>query len=351
MMNRWLKIIGVAVLTSMLFTGCGGGGGGSSSGTPVVDTNTTDTNTTPPITSTTAPIFGSAGGIVEINASDINVSIPVYDATANNDENVTYSLVAGASTFNITAKDGNVTFKTVPNMSGSFFKDYNVTIRATNDLNTTLTTDLNVSLHVVRDVISLGSYGNLILPIQVGGKWFYYLDRDKNGLAGNSSVANNDDVNASFVYTTFVQDINGTTGTVTVNGFKTTNTYRYATLNGIKVALPTSGTGNASESDTSYNLTNNTVSYTDLAKIWDTYNTQTTSLMSFGWMNNAYWSATPSATAHALVWIGAGTAVDIYDNPIANADGVVDGSTYIVSPHTGNVDGSNGYIALEVVTP
>ena len=83
-------------------------------------------------------------------------------------------------------------------------------------------------------VIDLGSLGKLTAPVQVdGGKWFYYWDRNGDGISDWAG----DSVSHVALNGIFTQDVNGVVGP---NG-STDDTYRYATLNGVRVALPTSG--------------------------------------------------------------------------------------------------------------
>ncbi|MFA6014096.1 MAG: Ig-like domain-containing protein [Gallionellaceae bacterium] len=151
-------------------------------------------------------------------------------------------------------------------------------------------------------VIDLGAtYGKLIKPVNVDGNWFYFWDRSGNGVADGGMVidtATHDQLDALFT-----QDINGVTG----GGGNTTDTYRYATLNGIQLALPTLGwTGiNASPSNTAIGNTatptqgdtaiNST--YNDLASIWDAFNANNDGTPS-GWINDEYWSATAGGAGH-----------------------------------------------------
>ena len=84
----------------------------------------------------------------------------------------------------------------------------------------------------------MGSYGQLIAPVQVEGKWYYYWDRNDNG--NNTGDYYNYNASSGFfplseIYNLFKQDINGAAGA------STNDTYRYATVNGIKLALPTFG--------------------------------------------------------------------------------------------------------------
>ena len=81
-------------------------------------------------------------------------------------------------------------------------------------------------------VLDLGpSYGKLIAPVEIdGGKWFYHWDRNGNGDSSDDSIPRYE------LNTLFNADSQGVKGPAF-----TTDTYRYATLNGILLALPTYG--------------------------------------------------------------------------------------------------------------
>jgi hypothetical protein len=88
-------------------------------------------------------------------------------------------------------------------------------------------------------VIDLGEgNGQLIAPVQVdGGKWFYHWD-----ISGDGTAKDQDDTGQPKDYVLgwrlhdiFRNDVNGDVGP------GTSETYRYATLNGIPLALPTIG--------------------------------------------------------------------------------------------------------------
>jgi hypothetical protein len=131
----------------------------------------------------------------------------------------------------------------------------------------------------------------------------------------------------------FNKDINGNaTNTVTnADGLIGTNeTYRYATLNGVQVALPTyggpvNGSGNAlptgvykNGTSASNNTTTDNPTYNDLLAIWDSQNGAGTSSnvsgVPAGWQATGYWSATPSASGHANVNLNNGNVNDNNDN-------------------------------------
>ncbi|MDD2829059.1 MAG: hypothetical protein PHW18_05740 [Sulfuricurvum sp.] len=282
-----VKILTTLILSGLLFLGCGGG---SATTTPTA----------------TAPVFSSATVADDLLDGNFTTSTIVYDATANNDLNITYTLATGVGSndlFNI-ASDGNVTFKALPTISGAH-NDYNLTITATDTANNH--TDQNVTLRVMNDVIDLGAtYGFLIAPVHVGGKWFYYWDRSGDGTNANIGSLNGglDITTHDILDGLFNHDINGTVNTTVANydgAYGTTNDYRYATINGVSVVLLTTGTGLANEGAW-YSLNDNLTSYTDLAAVWDAHNTGVgTSGTPAGWQDYAYWSATPSTNGHALM--------------------------------------------------
>ena len=99
--------------------------------------------------------------------------------------------------------------------------------------------------HAGDATIDLGRYGKLINPVQVdGGKWYYYWDRSGDGTAANSGSLNGgtDLVNRSVTNNIFNKDINGNANPKAAAGSwdsYTTQTYRYAAIKGVHLALPT----------------------------------------------------------------------------------------------------------------
>jgi hypothetical protein len=127
----------------------------------------------------------------------------------------------------------------------------------------------NIASPAGNPTIDLG-IGQLIAPVNVDGKWYYVLDLDASGTVGGV----NDMVSHDYLDTIFNQDVSGTTNPDLVSG--TTDTYRFATLNGVRVALPTIGetpvnqewhNGTAIATDGVNNPT-----YDDLLAIWDAFN-------------------------------------------------------------------------------
>ena len=175
-----------------------------------------------------------------------------------------------------------------------------------------------------QSVIDLDSYGKLIAGVQVEGKWYYHWDRSGDGTNANTGSLNGgvDYTNHDVLDGIFKYDINGNLNTDS----NTDNTYRYATLNGVKVALPTYGGANEIATDTGYkagtavsnNTTTDNPTYNDLLAIWDSYNGATTGTniagVPSGWFTNNYWSATRSDSGHANVYLKGGAVGDNGDS-------------------------------------
>ncbi|MFH1020489.1 MAG: Ig-like domain-containing protein [Pseudomonadota bacterium] len=143
-----------------------------------------------------------------------------------------------------------------------------------------------------------GDEGLLIAPVLVDGKWYLHWDRSGNGTSGNIGALNggSDFTAHNTLDAIFTEDSSGNANP----GVDTTDTYRYATLNGVRVVLPTQGDGQSGIGGW-YTLVNNGA-YTDLAEIWDTYNTGVpTDGMPSGWAAGWYGTATPSLNGHAGV--------------------------------------------------
>ena len=161
----------------------------------------------------------------------------------------------------------------------------------------------------VASVINLGSgNGLLIAPVQVdGGKWYYYWDRDGSGSANIADYfSSSGNYTFSQLFAVFKEDVNG------VVGASTNNTYRYATLNGVRLALPTIGGSDglpygpngigSLQPNTSVVLNEVNNAYDDLLAIWDAYAAWNNSYYSGyygwngappGWSGDSYISATP----------------------------------------------------------
>jgi hypothetical protein len=193
--------------------------------------------------------------------------------------------------------------------------------------------------------IDLGASGKLIAHIKVEGKWYYYWDR-----SGNGTMANTGGLNGGVDYTThdvlvaiFNKDSSGVTNSTVINAdgnYGTTDTYGFATINSVNLALPKAGgvigTVYGSKGIGAYQpgtaIAKNTVAdnptYDDLLAVWDSRNGTSTGTLTSGtpsgWLANNYWSATPSASGHACVNLNNGNVND-------------------------NNDTNNNYVALEVL--
>ena len=290
---------------------------GSLTATKAVVITVTNVNEAPVMTSASTASFAENG------------TGTVYTATATDvDSGTTLAYSVGgtdAALFNINATTGAVTFKTAPNYevptdSGAN-NVYYITVAASDGVNISASQAITITVTNVGEagesVIDLGSYGKLIAPVQVdGGKWYYYWDR-----SGDGSNANTGSLNGGLDHTThdvldaiFNQDINGVVG----GGGNTTDTYRYATINGVHLALPTAGgvtslsnyqpatAVGSSPAATGSNEVNAT--YNDLLAIWDAYNGTQAGVINNGvlgvpheWKADNYWSATQLETWHVVV--------------------------------------------------
>ena len=159
-------------------------------------------------------------------------------------------------------------------------------------------------------VISMDNWGGqLIAPVQVEGKWYYVWDRNGNGSHGTGDLITMDSLEQMF--------FGNSTGTVM------TSTNRTMTLgNGVTIMLPTIGdgmtnteinkNGTAVSSPTQTNAT-----YDDLLAIWDAHNGNSAGTgmngVPAGWIIDDYWSATPSASGHAVIGLYDGYVYDNFD--------------------------------------
>ena len=261
-----------------------------------------------------------------------------YQATATDVDGggaLSYALGgADALRFNINATTGAVSFNTAPNFEAPTDAGannvYDITVSASDGVNTSLAQAVAITVTDVveappslagQSVINLGSYGKLIAPVQVDGvNWFYFWDRSGDGTSAGVDYTTHDVLDGIFN-----QDISGVVG----GGGNTTDTYRYATLNGVHLALPTAGgvtsppygAGGINNYEPGTAVGSNVVNatYNDYLAVWDAYNgigvgsTEIDGTPS-GWQADYYWSATPSASGHADVYLYVGFVGDDTDN-------------------------------------
>jgi hypothetical protein len=168
------------------------------------------------------------------------------------------------------------------------------------------------------------SYGQLMSPIQVEGLWYYYWDRSSDGFYGSSDKTTHDILNGIFNENSSgeVETDSNKVGSVG----STDNTFRYATINGVHLALPVYGdtvdgngvrqgsTVSHSGTSVSGNTTTDNPTYDGMLAIWDSENGTSTDSGTEGvpgeWAYNRYWSATPSVTGHAVVDLRTGNVLD-----------------------------------------
>ena len=334
----------------------------SGSDTFVLGTTVTDTFTVQAfdgtVTSVTVTINGSNDAPVvtsEATASFVeNNTGTVYTATATDVDGAVQSYALGgndADLFNINATTGAVTFKAAPDFEAPSDAGadnvYDITVTASDGVDTSSAQAVAITVTNVLDVgesmIDLGSFGKLIAPVQVdGGNWLYYWDRSGNGfstsvgtLNGGSDLTTHDVLDGIFT-----RDVNGVVG----GAGNTTDAYRYGTLNGVHVALPTVGgvgssvflPGTSVGSSTAALGSNDVNStYDDLLAVWDAYNgtgteTNITGLPT-GWNTRQYWTATPSSDGHAGVGLEAATGRN---------------GGYVYN----NLDNSSHYVVLQVLS-
>jgi len=250
---------------------------------------------------------------------------------------LTYALGgADAARFNINATTGAVTFKVAPNYEtptdSGLNNIYDITFTASDGAKTSAAQPVQIVvtdvLELGQPVIDLGAYGKLIAPVQVdGGKWFYYWDRSGDGTSADTGKLNGgvDYTSHDFLDGIFNTNINGVINNSVANAdglYGTTDIYRYATINGVHLALPTAGgvtsapfgangigqyqPGTSVGSATAANGSNAAnATYDDLLAAWDAYNgTSNGSQINgtpVGWVSTTYWSASSTFSGHAYV--------------------------------------------------
>ena len=161
----------------------------------------------------------------------------------------------------------------------------------------------------------------LINGVQVEGKWYYYWDKSGDGTSAGVDITTHD-----FLDGIFNHDVNGDTNETVQNAdglYGTTDIYRYGTINGVSLALPTYGdtgtfsTGYKNGTAVSLNTTTENTTYDGLLAIWDSFNGRGTGTningTPSGWDGGNYWSASPTSSGHAVVGLINGGVGD-YDD-------------------------------------
>jgi hypothetical protein len=301
----------------------------------------------------TGTAFDSAGNVGDDIKAYLDWSKFGYDTDGNNASDVSFSLSEIASATVVSATQLNIVLQTTKAATLEGLLNFDTTTAAVNGADkvntqkgftdTVYNTSTQVrdawqsqdasSLGVTQNaslagqaIIDLGSSGKLIAPVQVEGNWYYYWDRSGDGtsadtgsLNGGTDVVDHNVLDGIFTQT-LAQLNAGTTGT----GTDTTDSIRYGTINGVKLALPT--IGGALPADGTYmsgTVANTT--YSDLLGIWDSQNGSGTTnnvegtpgTVSYGvpagWSVFSYYSATPAGVGHNRLYLRYGFTGSIAD--------------------------------------
>ena len=299
----------------------------------VVDT-VTDADEIPPTASVTAVAIANNGNAV-VQSTETGTAYLVKNTLAVSSlSDITSAADNQWNSVAISAVNTNINLSVAGLQQGAVYKVYtadtagNLSAVASGTVVLSNTTTTNITL---TDAGVTGDETQLIAPVQVEGKWYYYWDRSGDATSADSGSQNGglDYTNHDALDGIFTRDINGIVG----GGGNTTDTYRYATLNGVQVALPTANGGTAypqgiilngtAYTDAGASTNSTTSSFNELLAIWDAYNGTGTGISTNGrpsdWQGQAmgqamiYWSATPSDSGHALVFLTVGQVSDTAD--------------------------------------
>ncbi len=315
------------------------------------------------------------------DASTANVGFAVGDITSavvTGSNTLTVTLTATkAEALEATVGYGGTALDTL-DITAGFAKDAAGNV-ATTDAHANAA--LSVSAPVAGDaVIDLGvdangvSYGQLIAPVQVdGGKWFYFWQNPwPTGTSTLPLLDPNSNLTTHALSNIFTQDINGNTSTAVAAGtFSVSETYRYATINGMHLAVPTYGgslNGNGGVSFDSASTWNREAGtavgsdtpaagstavnpvYNDLLAIWDAYNGTGTATAATPGLPSA-WTSLISANPQPF-WSAdvGGVGIDTSSGVAVDLTGAVQ-----VDSATGTVlmqdQAALHYVAVQLVTP
>jgi len=256
---------------------------------------------TPTITMILTDDVGDVTGPIANNSSTDDTTPTISGAT---EAGATVTIKDGDTTLGTVTADGsgNYTFTPVAPLS---MDTHTITATATDAAGNTITSAPTTFTITPPAIIDLGDNGQLINPVFVDGNYYYYWDKDKDGegiAVGNPDSDDwftHDELDAIFMY-----DVNGELRPSNLSD--TTDTYRYAELEGYQVALPTFG-GDKSNDGTQVATDIDNVppgeinpTYDDLVAIWDAFEgNPTENGTPPEWANGIYWSATQyDATKH-----------------------------------------------------
>ncbi|PUE07486.1 hypothetical protein B9Z48_18855 [Limnohabitans sp. WS1] len=246
-------------------------------------------------------------------------------------------VVDGTSADKLTLEVGNGYWANVGEVSNgttNYFVFQNTATNSQVIVDKSVVVDNKDSSPAGSSVIDLGASGKLIAPVQVEGKWYYYWDRSGDGtsadvgsLNGGADSATHDSLDAIFN-----QDINGVVNPNAGTG--TNDVYRYATINGVQVSVPTingnitsyatGGLQNGQTAATGGGATNNSV-YDELLAVWDNAPINSgNNAVPTGWRGGLYMAATStSATTHVGMGTDGSTSSLVDTNPWLTALQVV----------------------------
>lgn len=169
--------------------------------------------------------------------------------------------------------------------------------------NTVVVTNTNDANRIdLTDASVIGDEGNLIAPVYVDGNWYFHWDRSGDGTSTDTGSLNG---GRDYINQIVLDGIFGSSAALPPN--------RYATFNGVQLALPTHGdvtltTGfrPGTAIDNSPNGEANPT-YDDLLAIWDGYNGTGTGTningTPPGWQTYDYWSADRRNVVLALGYV------------------------------------------------
>jgi len=266
--------------------------------------------------------------VVLSQASGQPVSVKYTTQVGTALEDVDYSKTSGtlnfapaetSKTISVPIRGDNL-FETDENFTLLLDSPVNASLSGTRREGTvTLKNDDNVRLDDYPVVIDLGSeYGTLIYPVIVDGNHLFYYwdrsgDRTSKNVAGKGYENKGDYIDHKWLDGLFQQDIDGLSGEKN----STDDTYRYAKINGVKLALPTTGhrgaAGYFEGTPTGGNdPTASNPKYDDYLALWDAYNGIQTDTGEPGippdWASGYYWSATSQNDEHAFILLDTGYA-------------------------------------------
>ena len=254
-------------------------------------------------------------GIVANNGSTDD-TMPTFNGTT--EAGATVTIADGETVLGTTTADANGHYTFTPDTPLSV-GSHSVNATATDAAGNSTTSTSTAFTVEPPAVIDLGpGNGQLIDPVYVDGNYYYYWDKDGDGLG---MVNGNPDKGDQFTHNEldaiFKYDENGNLRPGTLHD--TDNNYRYADVNGYNLALPTDGIANSEGPHNGTAIDNVPAgeynpTYDDLLAIWDAFNGsgtgQLTSGVPAGWAEGIYWASTPyQTTGHSAIDLLSGQGV------------------------------------------